>query len=199
MATLRVRINEGSDEQPTLLWDSVWFPTEGYADWAIAGADEIDNIGGLQAKAALHTAVILSLFSDKRMPDNHPLRKYVGDDQRGWWGDGVDVQADQGETELGSLLWAFERAVLTDETRQWVEAVALDALAPLVTQKAVVRIDANATANYAANRCDLAIQLYGADGQLIYDQRFENIWQQTTTAPAPTQFLPFASPLPPSS
>lgn len=195
MSTLRVRINEGSDAQPVLLWDSIWFPWRGQADWAPAAPDETQNQGGLQAKAALSTAVILSLFTDKRIPDDHPLAYLVaGDDPRGWWGDGVDVQADLGETEMGSLLWVFERAPLTEDIRRWVEAVALDALAPLIFQKVAVRIDAQATAEFAVNRCDLAIQIYGRDGTKIYDQRFADIWKQSVTSPPPAQFTQYPIP-----
>lgn len=118
MSALRVRIGEGDRQQPALLWDSVWSPLNGDADWAIADATETQNRGGLRAQAALHTAIVLALFTDRRIPDQHPLRKYVaGDDPRGWWGNGADVRADLGEEELGSLLWVFERAVLTEAIR----------------------------------------------------------------------------------
>lgn len=191
MAALRVRISEGSDEQPLLFWDSIWSPSDGAADWALADPDEKQNQGGLRAKQGLHTAIIIALFTDKRMPDDHPLRYLVGDgDPRGWFGDGVDLRADLFEDELGSLLWIFERATLTEDIRRWVEAIALDALAPLVRQGAAVRIEAQAIAQFAVNRCDLAIQIYGRDGKQIYDYRFDEIWQQTVTAPKP---LPFPS------
>jgi phage gp46-like protein len=83
---LRVRIDEGNAPQPTLLWDSVWQPPEGVADWALADPDETQNLGGLRSKAALHSAVVLSLFTDKRIAEDHPLRYLVAsDDPLGWW------------------------------------------------------------------------------------------------------------------
>jgi phage gp46-like protein len=189
MATLRVRIGEGDTAQPILLWDSVWSPPDGFADWALADPDESQNQGGLRAKAALHTAVIISLFTDRRIPDNHPLRYLVANaDPRGWFGDGVDVRADLSETELGSLLWVFERSILTEQIRQWTEAIALEALAPLIRQGAATRIEAQASAEFALNRLDLAIQIYGRDGSNVYDFRFEDIWKQTATAPKPLPF-----------
>lgn len=189
MASLRVRINEGETAQPHLVWDSVWIPSHGMADWALASADELQNRGGLRAKAALHSAVVIALFTDKRIPDNHPLRYLVGDDDpRGWFGDGVDVRADLHETEMGSLLWVFERAILTEEIRLWVEAIALEALAPLVAQRAVARIEVQAVANQAVNRLELYVQLYGRDGSRVYEQRFEDIWRQTAGAPKPQPF-----------
>jgi phage gp46-like protein len=197
MATLRVRINEGSDAQPILLWDSIWAPWRGQADWASADADEPQNQGGLRAKAALHTAVILLLFSDKRISKDHPLYYLVKDgDPRGWFGDGEDVRSELGETEMGSLLWVFERSILTEEIRRWVEAIALDALAPLIFQGASVKIDAQATSHPAFDRCDLAVQIYGRDGSKTYDYRFDDIWQQTVTAPPPAAFPDYPDALP---
>jgi phage gp46-like protein len=158
----------------------------------MAGSDEPSNQGGLRSKAALHTSVILSLFTDKRIPDDHPLRYLVaGDDPRGWWGDGVDVQADLGETEMGSLWWVFERAPLTEDIRRWVEALAIEALAPLIKQGVATRIDANAFAEFAEDRCDCSIQIYGRDGVQIYNHRFDDIWQQSVTSPPPSSFPQF--------
>ncbi|WP_438278071.1 phage GP46 family protein [Nitrobacter sp.] len=180
MASLRVRIGEGDTAQPILLWDSIWQPQHGFADWALADPDEPQNQGGLRAKAALHTSVIQLLFTDKRIADDHPLQYLVANgDPRGWWGDGVDVRGDLHETDLGSLLWVFERSILTEDIRRWVEAIALDALAPLIKQLAAVRIEAKASAEFALNRLDLAIQIYGRDGRQVYDNRFEDIWKQT--------------------
>jgi phage gp46-like protein len=191
MSYLRVRISEGDSAQPILLWDSIWSPWKGAADWAIADADEAQNRGGLRSKAALHTAVIIALFTDKRIPDDHPLRYLVQDgDPRGWFGDGEDIRAELGETDMGSLLWIFERSTLTEEIRRWVEAIALDALAPLIFQGVAVKIDAQATAEFAFNRCDLAIQIYGRDGTRLYDYRFADIWKQTVTSPPPVPFPP---------
>lgn len=192
MASLRVRIDEGSDEQPILLWDSIWSPQFGAADWALAGANELQNRGGLQSRAALHTAVVIALFTDRRIPNEHPLRYLVGDgDPRGWFGDAIDIRADVGEGEMGSLLWVFERSTLTEDIRRWVEAIALEALSPLLKQGAAVRIEAEATAVFAINRCDLAIQIYGRDGKRTYDYRFDDIWAQTATAPMPRPFPSF--------
>jgi phage gp46-like protein len=189
MTMLRVRISEGETPQANLLWDSQWHPPYGVADFALAVADEPQNRGGLRAKAALHTAIVLALFTDRRIPADHPLRYLVeGGDPRGWWGDGVDVRTELAETEMGSLLWVFERAPLTEAIRRWVEAIALDALAPLITQGAAVRIEAQATAEFAMDRLDLSIQVYGRDGSKSYDIRFDDIWRQTATSPKPLPF-----------
>lgn len=184
-----VRIDEGEQEQPNLLWDSRWWPWRGQADWAIADATESQNRGGLSAKAALHTAVVLCLFTDRRIAKDHPLFHLVEDgDQRGWFGDGVDVRADLHEGEMGSLLWVFERSYLNEEIRRSVEIYALEALNPLIGQGAAVRIEAQAEIRFGFNGVDLSIQIYGRDGSRLYDYKFEDIWAQTATAPKPAPF-----------
>jgi phage gp46-like protein len=186
---LRVRISEGDKPEVNYLWDSRWRPPEGAADWELFDPSETSNRGGLSARAVLHTSVILCLFTDKRIPDDHPLRYLLeGADQRGWWGDGADVATDRGETDMGSLLWVFERSILTEDIRRWVEALAIDALTPLINQKIAVRVDAQAFAEFAEDRCDLLIHLYGRDGQRIYDARFDAIWRQSVTSPKPLPF-----------
>lgn len=191
MAFTRLRIGEGEEPQPLLQWDSVWQPQRGYADWALAGPTETQNRGGLQARAGLHTAVVLCLFTDKRIPDDHHLRHLVDDDPRGWFGDGIDLRADQGETEMGSLLWIFARAYLNDRLLQDVQTEAALALNPLIAQRAVVSMDIEATRPTDVNRCDLSVKLYGRDGSRVYDQRFEDLWSQTATSPKPQPFPPF--------
>lgn len=179
MTAIRVRIDEGGQPQPLLLWDSVWNPLLGFADWAIAEPDEAQNHGGLRAKEALATAVVDALFTDVRCPDDHPLRYLAGDDLRGWWGDGIDVRTDLGEAPLGSLLWLLERAPLTFEiVTLWATRLAEDALAPLLNQGAVVRIETEAVGNELRNRLDLYVRLYGRDGKKIFDQRFDAVWSQ---------------------
>lgn len=179
MTQVRVRIDEGASPQPILLWDSVWNPAEGCADWAIASASEGLNRGGLQATSALATAVTNALFTNRRCPDDHPLRYLAGDDLQGWWGDGIDVRADLGEQPEGSLLWLLERAPLTrDIVERWAPTFVQDALAPLVSQGAVVRIETDVAANELTSRLEIYVRLFGRDGTKIFDARFDAVWLQ---------------------
>ena len=170
----------GCAPEPLLLWDTVWNVGGGFGDWALAGAGETQNPGGLQATAALETAVIICLWTDRYCPPTHPLAKYADpDDRRGYWGDGLDVRADLGETPLGSLLWLLERSAIDSvATPRWAVSFAIDALAPLIACGAAVRADAQAFVSKAPNRLDLAVQLYGRDGAKIYDRRFDDVWAQ---------------------
>lgn len=179
MSAIWFRLNEGGDAIPIQLWDSVWNPQAGQADWALAGADEVKNRGGLQATAALHTAVVLALFSDVRCPEDHPLFYLADGDPRGWWGDGIDVRADLGEAPLGSLLWLLERAPLTSEiVSRWAPTFAQEALAPLLQQRAATRLEVETVGNELESRLEITVRLYGRDGARIFDERFAAVWQQ---------------------
>jgi phage gp46-like protein len=183
MADVVIRAAEGCAADTNVLWDSVWMPDLGFADWALADPDETQNRGGLRAKAAIETAVVLALFTDKRVDPDHPLYFLADGDARGWWGDGIDVRADLNEVPLGSHLWLLERAPLTIlglPATQWAEQFALEALATLRDQGAVVRIDAQATMNAIEGRLELAVGLYGRDGSLVYDRKFDVLWNQVS-------------------
>jgi phage gp46-like protein len=173
MADVVIRAAEGCDADPFLLWNSRWSPGRGGADWQLSA-------GGLASDAALETAITLALFTDRRVPADHPLAWLADGDPRGWWGDGVDVRADLYEAELGSLLWLLERAPLTFRTSmsRWAETFARDALASLLTQRAVVRIEVAASVDEIASRLDLAVSLFGRDGANVYDRKFELVWDQ---------------------
>jgi phage gp46-like protein len=183
---VNLRANEGCAPQPVLFWDAVWDAASGTADWALAGPTETVNVGGLKATEAIETAVTLCLWTDRLCPPDHPLAKYIeADDPRGWWGDGIDVRADLGETPLGSLLWLLERAAVTPQTVQWTQALALDALAPMLAQDSVSRVDAQASSGPAFNQINLAVQVYGRDGAKVYDRRFDDIWAQLAASSLP--------------
>ena len=180
MADFNLRVAEGCEPDQNLLWDTIWDVESGCGNWAITPIGASSNQGGLQATAALETAVILSLWTDRACPKDHPLYKYADGDQRGYWGDGVDVRADLGEAPLGSLLWLLERSAIDQvRTPQWARSFAIDALAWMVPQGVAVRVDAQATVSKSPNRMDLAVQVYGQDGSKIYDRRFEDVWAQT--------------------
>lgn len=172
-----IRDNEATRPEPYLLWDSIFDRASGVADWALAGNAPL-NAGGLVAAAGIETAVTLCLFSDARMPPAHPLSYLVADgDLRGWWGDAIDVRVDLGEAPLGSLLWVLRRAPLTPQIVRWAQTFALQALAPLQTQRAVARINCAASVN-GNDALTLDVSLYGRDGAKVYDRAFDPLWAQ---------------------
>lgn len=180
MDGVTIRVNEGADRDLLLSWDSIWNVEESIADWALAGVTA-GNAGGLRAEQALATAVIVALFTDRRIAPDHPCYWLADGDPRGYFGDGVDVRVDLGETALGSYLWLLERAPLTINglsAEVWARQFALEALMPLQQMGVVTRIEAEATARPFQSRLELLVRLFGADGQMTFDRMFDVVWNQ---------------------
>jgi phage gp46-like protein len=91
-------------------------------DLAIAG-------GGLVMDGGLTTAVMMSLFTDRRADADDPIDPLTDDgDRRGWPGDLLNEPGDR----IGSRIWLLRRAKLTEETRALLELYAAEALQWLV-------------------------------------------------------------------
>ena len=110
-----------------LAWDSA----SGEGDLCIAGAD-------LAADDGLRTAVLVSLFTDRRAAaDELP----AGDtDRRGWWGDGLG----QDQDEIGSKLWLLEREKQTPDVLVRAEAYAREALQWMLDDEVAVAVTVHA-------------------------------------------------------
>lgn len=181
MAAVVVRAAEGCADPGNLLWDTRWNAPGGVGDWQIADASETGNAGGLSAANAIETAVILALFTDKRVAEDHPLYFLADGDARGYWGDGVDVRDDLNEGPLGSHLWLLERAPLTirgEPATRWATQFANEALATLAAQGVCARIEVSAEQNELQSRLELTVRLFARDGAIVFDRRFDNLWQQ---------------------
>ncbi|TIQ18946.1 MAG: hypothetical protein E5X51_23495 [Mesorhizobium sp.] len=160
------------DGEPLLSPDTLWDGTSG--DWALAGDDKV-NAGGLRAKAALATAVLLCLMTDARVePDELPAEEQ----NRGWPGDSFDLRTDLGETAIGSKLWLLRRSTASDATALRAEDYARAALQTLVDQGAVSFVEVTGTALPAERRIDLKILLKDRDGAVVFDRRFGVLWEQ---------------------
>lgn len=92
------------------------------ADLSIACSD-------LAVGNELSTAILLSLFSDRRANDDDVIPD--GTDPRGWWADALDGQ------RIGSRLWLLERARKLPEVLRLAQEYAAEALAWLVADGVV--------------------------------------------------------------
>ncbi len=129
--------------------------------------------GDFRAEQGLATQVLILLMTDRRVEESE-LRD--GEQNRGWLGDSFDRL--DGEDVLGSRLWLLRRRSIYDGIEVDAEDYAREALQPLITQGAVARVDAIATAKRAENRLDLDIALYGRDGETVLNQKFGLLWRQ---------------------
>ena len=103
----------------------------GHADVTFVDGTMVDDPG-------LITAVLISLYTDKRDPSRPE------GDRGGWWGTTFD---DAGE-EWGSLLWTLQRELPTETTRRKAELYATDCLAWMVSRGYVAWVKATAAWAY---------------------------------------------------
>ncbi len=110
-----------------------WSSTEFAADLAVEANDLVRDDG-------LETAVLLSLFTDRRADDGDPLPD-AQTDRRGWWGD--DVPPIEGD-RIGSRLWLLSREKESQGTLSRVEEYSREALRWLIDDLVVERVDVRA-------------------------------------------------------
>lgn len=87
----------------------------------------------------LNTAILISLFSDRRAEPSDELPD-PGGSRRGWWGDAV---AD-GRDRIGSRLWLLTRRKQTPETRQLFLEFTREALAWLIEDGVASTVEVDA-------------------------------------------------------
>ncbi|MDR1656123.1 MAG: phage GP46 family protein [Deltaproteobacteria bacterium] len=87
----------------------------------------------------LNTAILVSLFSDRRAEPADELPD-PGSSRRGWWGDAL---AD-GRDRLGSRLWLLTRRKQTPETRQLFIEYTKEALSWLVEDGVASTVEVDA-------------------------------------------------------
>jgi phage gp46-like protein len=77
------------------------------------GGDLVMGAEDLELDNGLNTAILVSLFSDRRAEVGDELPD-PGEGRRGWWGDELGEDGDK----IGSRLWLLTRRKQTPETRQ---------------------------------------------------------------------------------
>lgn len=161
-------------------WD--WFPTTppckpGCAD-VIGAEDEQECIadwqftdtGAFAGNNALHSAVIMQLFTDKRLADDQDITVADPFERGGWWGDFF------APFEMGSHLWTLYRETLNDKTLSLARRYIREALQPLLDQGAAVRQETIIDINKTNGHLIIVAKLYGKDGSTVYDQQFSRVW-----------------------
>jgi phage gp46-like protein len=103
-------------------------------DWQLAG-------GSLAADDGLESAVIISLFTDRRAHDDDSLPDDSGD-RRGWWGDSYNPDS---KDRIGSRLWLLSREKQLPAVLARAQDYAEEALAWLVADGVAGRVTVNAS------------------------------------------------------
>lgn len=181
MVAIRIRAAEACERQPHLLWDTVWVQrldaSGGWGDWILAGpGDQTESQGGLRSETSLHTATLIQLFTDRRLPDDL-ANPFDDADPRGWWGDSIRLEGEP-EQPLGSLLWTLHRSVLDARVALLAKDYAAEALQTLIDQGAVARTDIETGFDELAGVLWMTVRHYSEDGARVFDQRFAVLWDQ---------------------
>lgn len=192
---ITIRDSEACSPQPQLLWDTVWVQDPvttitaqgGFGDWGLSKGDEPGNVGGLRANAALHTATLILLFTDKRAPDDAELDS---DDPRGWWGDSIVFETDPWERDLGSHLWMLERGTLDEQTALIAQEMCEQALSVLAEQGMVAETQVEVEARQWEGQLLIAVRHFSHAGAVAYDQKFAVLWGQSVRFPDAQRLLP---------
>ncbi len=133
------------------------------------GADYVLSALGLAEDDGLETAVILSLFTDRRAEADDPLP--AGDDRRGWWADAFpSVTGDL----VGSRLWLLHREKQTPQTLTRARDYAIEALQWLVDDGIAAGVEVDAVV-VRTGVLGLTIEVQRTAGPAAR-YRFENFW-----------------------
>jgi phage gp46-like protein len=130
--------------------------------------------GDLVREQGLKTAVMISLFTDRRASKNDKLD--IENDKRGWWG---DLAPDTGD-RIGSKLWQYERSKVTNETMLKVKQTIEECLKWMIEDSVAKKIEVTVekfgdVGNY---RMGVTIKIYKSiDG--VESIKFDDLWRAT--------------------
>jgi phage gp46-like protein len=127
----------------------------------------------LAEDAGLDTAVILSLFTDRRAgPDD--VIPGGSDDRRGTW---IDAFADVAGDKQGSRLWLLDRAKLLPETVIRVREYVEEALAWMTRDGVAktVNVETWIVRNHPVGVIGAQIEIVKPDGQ-VTRYKFDKLW-----------------------
>lgn len=141
-----------------------WSNAKGSADLSMIDMD-------LASERGLTTAVILSLFTDRRAEDDDVPPSGDPTDRRGYWADEfADVPGDK----YGSRLWLLDRAKRTNDTLLLAKAYTEEALAWMLEDKVVASVVVETRYEGAALIIAVELRRPGKDPIAL---RFAHTWE----------------------
>lgn len=141
-----------------LIWD---------ADLAIGDMAIVDD--DVASDAGLKTAVLLSLFLDRRANDDDRLPDNTGD-RRGHWGD--EFSSDEND-RIGSRLWLLSRAKSLSDLPRLAQGYCSEALQWLLDDGVASRVDVSAELVNAALLITANIE---RPGRAPISFTFDHVW-----------------------
>ena len=136
--------------------------------------DVLLDKGDLETDEGLSTAVMISLFTDRRAEESDP---YDNDDRRGWWGDQLAlVEGDQ----IGSRLWLLNRSKATESNANKAKEYIYEALEWMRDDGVAsdIIIDTFIYGDSWNKRLGCEIKIYRKSGNVIA-MKFDDLWNKT--------------------
>ena len=120
----------------------------------------------LESEDGLETAVIISLFTDRRARDDDELPDPNNLDKRGWWGDLVAEVADD---QIGSRLWLLNRAKTTPDVLVKAKEYAEEALQWLIDDQGAMKIEVEVErqGTEGNDRLALLVKIFQSDNNIV--------------------------------
>jgi phage gp46-like protein len=134
------------------------------------GGDLVFDGQDLSLDDGLNTALLISLFSDRRAEPGDELPDPTSS-RRGWWGDSLGADDDR----IGSRLWLLNRRKQTQETRQLFIEFTKEALQWLIDDGVASKVDIEAQWR-VMGLLEVDIRITRPDGQVI---KFDYAWDST--------------------
>ena len=137
---------------------TIWDTTRG--DYAVKGFD-------LQSGDDLTTQIYISLFTDRRAPDD-ALPPDGSNDRRGWC-------LDDTTNPIGSLLWLLDRSKRTQDVLNLAQQYAEDALAWMLADGVAARVGVYVEWT-RPHMLGMNVVLFRSDGTVIVAANFAWAW-----------------------
>jgi len=138
--------------------------------------DVVLGNGDLETDKGLGTAVLMSLFSDRRADESD---KYDNDDPKGWWADALLPNAGD---SFGSRLFLLNRAKALPNTEIKAQEYIFEALEWLIDDGIAESIDVDTfTFGYNYNkRLGAVVKIYRTQENDL-QLKFNDLWSNTPT------------------
>ena len=125
--------------------------------------------GDIETEDSLDTAILVSLFSDRRVSESEQPSEYK---RRGWVGN----ESTPG-IQIGSRVWLYDQARITNTTLSGISDAASDCLQWMVDQGIAKGVSATATATSTGVSLNVSITRPTSE----VEQRFYDLWNNTAT------------------
>lgn len=141
----------------------------------LLSGDLVFENNDLKTEQGLETAVMISLFTDRRANDDDILPEVNSDDKRGWWGDQTsNIEDDQ----IGSRLWLLDRAKTTEENIVRCKQLVRESLQWMIDDGVFIKmtVDAERQGTPGNDRLVFSVDGFKRDGSKV-SLEFDNKWE----------------------